>query len=126
MGHRSGGALVTLAAGDVISAHESTATELFDGDEFTVIVYESRVGAVHRLEAGAAAAWLAIDGVSSIGQIVAELAETFGEPTEVIAPVVTEAMERFWAAGLLAGSRAIEDPEVASRLDYVLPRPPDP
>ena len=117
---------MNFAPGQPVVAHDSTATEVFDEGEFAVVVYESRAGAVQRLEAAPAAVWLAIDGVSTIEQIVGDLAVTFGESVETIGPVVSSSLEFFWGAGLLDGSRAIEAPSVADRLDFVLPRPPDP
>lgn len=117
---------MSCAPGDVMVAHDSTSAEVFDEGEFTVVIYESRSGAVQRLEAAAAAVWLAIDGVSTIEEIVADLADTFGESAEVIAPVVNAAFDKFWASGLLEGSPPAQDPEMAGRLDLVLARPPDP
>ena len=115
-----------LTPGPLIAAHESTATEVFDDGEFAVVVYESRSGAVQRLEAAAAAVWLAIDGPLTIHQIADDLAITFGETPEIVSPVVNELVGRFWAAGLLDGSQPIQDPDNSSRLDFVLARPPDP
>lgn len=115
-----------VSPGQVIAAHDSTATELFDEGEFAVVVYESRSGAVQRLDAAAAAVWLAIDGASTIEGIVADLVHTFEQPIDIIAPTVATAVEHFWATGLLEGSQPLQDPEVSSRLDFVLPRPPDP
>ena len=117
---------MNVAPGQAVVAHDSTATEVFDEGEFTVVVYESRSGAVQRLGAAAAAVWLAIDGVSTIEQIVADLSVTFDESVKVIGPVVSSSLENFWDAGLLDGSRAIEAADGVQHLDFVLPRPPDP
>ncbi len=115
-----------LTPGQVIAPHPSTSTEVFDEGEFAVVVYESRAGAVQRLEAAAAAVWLAIDGTTTTDQIADDLASVFGEAPEIVSPVVTELVGRFWAAGLLDGSRPIQDPDNTNHLDFVLARPPDP
>lgn len=117
---------MTLTPGRVIAAHESTATEIFDEEEFAVVVYESRAGAVQRLTAAAAAVWLAIDGSMTVEQIAEDLAATFGESPEIVSGVVIELVGRFWAAGLLDGSQPIQNPDNTNRLDFVLARPPDP
>ena len=85
--------------------HAATATEIFDDGEFVSAVFDERTTKVHRLNPTASAVWVACDGRSSLHNIVAVLAEVFDLGPSVAAHRVDEALEVFWAAGLLATSQ---------------------
>ncbi len=75
-----------------------------------IVLYDRSTDAVVALNLTAAAIWELCDGVSSIGDIVAELSQVTGEPSDGIAGDVERAVRELHALNLvvLSGDHAGE------------------
>ena len=66
------------------------------------VIYDESTGGLHHLNPTATIVWSLCDGVSTTSAIAADIADAFGLPIEEISGQVTEVVETFASAGLLA------------------------
>ena len=79
---------------------EKVAWVELDGE---VVIYDEANGSMHLLNDTAAAVWLCCDGVVSVDQIIAELAESYKADEAQIAKDVDELVGQLRFKGLLEG-----------------------
>src|SRR4051812_36964283 len=87
------GSFVPVARPDAVAVE-------FDGE--TVLVDAVHMQA-HRLDRVGTIVWDCFDGVSSIDELSADLADAFGAPVEAVTEDVLELVRNLGQAGLLAG-----------------------
>ena len=88
-------------------AQPSVAGVTLDGES---VLYDEASSGLHLLNPTASVVWACCDGGGTVNEIVADIAEAFAEPNEVVRNDVLETLRSFGRAGLLVGVAA----EVAS------------
>ena len=88
------------------------------------VLLDETTGDVHRLNGGAAAVWMLLDGQSSPTDIANELSEVFGLQADTVGVQVDAALAEFRESGLLECDKPEDRLHEPNELPQ-LARPPD-